>query len=838
MPNTVESPRPVPLPISLVVKNGSKIFSISSGGMPWPVSRTSISTWSPAGVPPRPSAEAGPGSVTFSVRIISLPPSGIASRALTARFTITCSNWLTSAFTGQTSRPCFSSRATRSPSSRLSRSVSSDNAFPDVHHLRAQGLPARERQELADEARRPVGVLLDLHDVLEGRIGRPVAREQQIRVADDRLQDVVEVVRDAARELADGVHLLGLGDLLLQLTLGRGVEGVQDHPLGLVGLLSRIAAVGRAEPDPRRAAPGPVQLDLDRLRIGETARRAGEPRLQPGPVGHRIGDVGLDPGDALPVDRPVLGLPRHRAEQPGEGGVGPGDPPAPVERRDGDRRVVEEPGEPHLGGALRLVGLGPGRAVDHEGPRGAGLAVLAEGDSVVEPHRQGVAVAAAEVEVEPVGAHLARQAGGAHEDIRLRGDLGEMRAAGADAGEVVAEPGRERGVHVDDGAGRIDRQEARRGVVEVVDRVLEFLEDVLLALALGGDVGHGPERGRPARTRQRPDRDPVPPEGTLAGRGPERRRHPDLLGMGPGIARGLRQAVDRLGDLRGADQDALHRHEVGEGVAAGDPQIGLVGVDQPAAVLDDQLPVGRGVDDALGDVVPGGAAAELERPDGQREQEEHARHGQQRQQPHDERLGLLVGHEGQADGGPDQQSGEHEQQPDPARLLRPVDRARRLRGGRVRHRDRPAGRRQARILRARGGRRRSSDVGHRLHSRTVTRLRPPAITGHGQGGTTRVASSLATASRKKVDEAWLFGSVAFRGTQCGTLLGSHIFDRWTRGLGGHTDRPSGFTTGARSRQAASWPHERRRPRDRRCGARDTRPPAEAGRDPSVRAMAA
>ena len=44
MPKTVESPRPVPLPTSLVVKKGSKIFSMTSGGMPVPVSDTSTIT--------------------------------------------------------------------------------------------------------------------------------------------------------------------------------------------------------------------------------------------------------------------------------------------------------------------------------------------------------------------------------------------------------------------------------------------------------------------------------------------------------------------------------------------------------------------------------------------------------------------------------------------------------------------------------------------------------------------------------------------------------------------------------------------------------------------------
>ena len=103
----------------------------------------------------------------------------------------------------------------------------------EVQHLRPQGLAAREGQELAHEARGPVGVLLDLHDVLEGRVGRPVVGEQQVAVADDRLQHVVEVVRDAAGELADRVHLLRLGELLLDLAEVGGVEGVEDRRLAV-----------------------------------------------------------------------------------------------------------------------------------------------------------------------------------------------------------------------------------------------------------------------------------------------------------------------------------------------------------------------------------------------------------------------------------------------------------------------------------------------------------------------------------------------------------------------------------------------------------------------------
>ena len=43
-PNTVESPRPVPLPGSLVVKKGSKILDRVAASMPTPVSVTESQT--------------------------------------------------------------------------------------------------------------------------------------------------------------------------------------------------------------------------------------------------------------------------------------------------------------------------------------------------------------------------------------------------------------------------------------------------------------------------------------------------------------------------------------------------------------------------------------------------------------------------------------------------------------------------------------------------------------------------------------------------------------------------------------------------------------------------
>ena len=78
--------------------------------------------------------------------------------------------------------------------------------------------------------------LLDLHDVLEGRIGLAVIGQKQIGITDDRLQDVVEIMRHAAGELADRLHLLGLGELPLELALLARIESIEQDRLALLVL--------------------------------------------------------------------------------------------------------------------------------------------------------------------------------------------------------------------------------------------------------------------------------------------------------------------------------------------------------------------------------------------------------------------------------------------------------------------------------------------------------------------------------------------------------------------------------------------------------------------------
>ena len=130
----------------------------------------------------------------------------------------------------------------------------------ELHALGPQGLLAREGKQLAHEPCGAVRVLLDVHDVLEGRIGRPVIDQEEVGEADDRRQHVVEVMRDAAGELADRLHLLALGDLHFQRALLGGVDGVGDCRLAFA-----FRPLDGAEID----APAPLLVilegDVDRL---------------------------------------------------------------------------------------------------------------------------------------------------------------------------------------------------------------------------------------------------------------------------------------------------------------------------------------------------------------------------------------------------------------------------------------------------------------------------------------------------------------------------------------------------------------------------------------------
>ena len=109
-----------------------------------------------------------------------------------------------------------------------------DISLPDIDDLRFQRLAAAEGEELACE----LGAAPDAgKGVGDAPFGAFIARQillKQLQIAGDNLQKIIEVVRDAAGELADGIHFLrlaqgflgpgALGDFLGDALFERGVQ--------------------------------------------------------------------------------------------------------------------------------------------------------------------------------------------------------------------------------------------------------------------------------------------------------------------------------------------------------------------------------------------------------------------------------------------------------------------------------------------------------------------------------------------------------------------------------------------------------------------------------------
>ena len=84
-------------------------------------------------------------------------------------------------------------------------------------------------QQHLHELLRPHRKLVDGLKIGEGRIAHRVAHHQFLIVEDDALEDVVEVVRDTAGELADGLHLLAMRQADFQLALIGDVHDIGNR---------------------------------------------------------------------------------------------------------------------------------------------------------------------------------------------------------------------------------------------------------------------------------------------------------------------------------------------------------------------------------------------------------------------------------------------------------------------------------------------------------------------------------------------------------------------------------------------------------------------------------
>ena len=203
-----------------------------------------------------------------------------------------------------------------------------------VDDSRLEHLSPAEREQLPGQLGAPPAGLLDLRDVLPQRVARREGLEGQRRVAEDDRQHVVEVMRDAAREPPDGLHLLGLAELLLQRPLLRHVLRVDDHPAAIADIHRVARHVGLDE--------RPVLLPVPPDAVGDDCRPGGSQDLQQ--PGHLL--------RSADVCRRHLQHLFARVAVVTDGRVVDGDEPQrrQVEHPGGDRAAVEE-------SAVLLLGL-------------------------------------------------------------------------------------------------------------------------------------------------------------------------------------------------------------------------------------------------------------------------------------------------------------------------------------------------------------------------------------------------------------------------------------------------------------------------------------------------
>jgi hypothetical protein len=88
-------------------------------------------------------------------------------------------------------------------------------------------------QDLLDEFRRPRGVVFDVHQVFEGRVGGAEPAQEEVRKTDDRGQKVIKIVSDSARKLANSLKLLALHRLFVD-DRGRACFDRRDDQVSIV----------------------------------------------------------------------------------------------------------------------------------------------------------------------------------------------------------------------------------------------------------------------------------------------------------------------------------------------------------------------------------------------------------------------------------------------------------------------------------------------------------------------------------------------------------------------------------------------------------------------------
>ena len=188
--------------------------------------------------------------------------------------------------------------------------VDAGHAVIHVHQAGLHGVLARERQQATDQVGAPAGRLDGRGNVLAHMVLHIGLLAQRGEVAQHHGQDVVEIVRHAAGELAQGFHLLRLHQHVVRAALLGDVEGqleAADHPGTLVYLGDLGNERGAGQP-PHAAHGHHFVLESHRLAaqgladVGFDERIGAQPQklARTHPLG--VGRIERKPVAVAPVD--------------------------------------------------------------------------------------------------------------------------------------------------------------------------------------------------------------------------------------------------------------------------------------------------------------------------------------------------------------------------------------------------------------------------------------------------------------------------------------------------------------------------------------------------------
>ncbi len=176
----------------------------------------------------------------------------MASRPLIARLISAVSNCATSASVKQSLSSISTSIWMLLPTSGPISCATFSTCAADVKHLRLQRLAAGEGQQLRGELGGTLDRFGDRIDIAASALFGEIAPAQEIGRGANDGQQIVEVVRDAAGELADRFHLLRLTQHFLALAAFGDVDGL-GHGARHRAVPGRIAGASRSRNRDRRS---------------------------------------------------------------------------------------------------------------------------------------------------------------------------------------------------------------------------------------------------------------------------------------------------------------------------------------------------------------------------------------------------------------------------------------------------------------------------------------------------------------------------------------------------------------------------------------------------------